>query len=188
MPEDMLLKDTNEGRSDLKKFRGVTVGEKQKDDVSLIAEIRKVEEIVQQNFFKLKASKDREIKDLRKENERLTEALRRSIAENFNLKEENNLLKDAQAKDASSKDSVMSEAKSRSRHTEARISLREGHFLSEDVTDDLQALGQPLYDSVAKQNLWLSVDCSSASSSSYATPRFSRPKSNLYSCNTADNS
>ena len=71
-------------------------------------------------------------------------------------------------KSKSSKDSVISEAKSESRHTEARISLREGHFLSEDVTDDLQALGQPLYDSeLALHDL---------------------PQSNPYSCNTADNS
>ena len=161
-------------------------------------------------------------------------------------------------KSKSSKDSVIGEAKSESRHTEARISLREGHFLSEDVADDFQgheihmssrsmtsSPGHPLYDSMANQNHQgnsqpsghamhenilfqsptnakffsqhiqhrpirglennrghqlhasrtlpnrkrkdkcgavfttgkLSVDCSSASSSSHASPRISRPKS-----------
>ena len=156
-------------------------------------------------------------------------------------------------KSKSSKDSVISESKSESRHTEARISLREGHFLSEDVTDDFQgheihmssrsmtsSPGQPLYDSMTNHQVnpqlpghgmhenilfqsptnakyfsqhiqhrsirgleaqqlhasrtlpnrkrrekspavfttgKLSLDCSSASSSSHASPRLSRPKS-----------
>ena len=151
-------------------------------------------------------------------------------------------------KSKSSKDSIKSEPKSEPMQMDARIILREGHFLSEDHTDDFQgheihmssrsmtsSPGQPLYDSMTNKNHQgqtgpghgmhenilfqsptntayfsghihgqpmrglesrtlpnrkrrdkspavfttgkLSVDCSSASSSSHASPRISRPKS-----------
>ena len=86
--QDMLVKDSHEARS----YQGELLEEyKRMEEPSdpcessqktLISEIMKVNAMVEENFKKLKASKDREISDLREDNERLTEALRRSSNKN----------------------------------------------------------------------------------------------------------
>ena len=82
--QDMLVKDSHEARSYQVELREEYKRTEEPSDPqkTFISEIMKVKTMVEENFNKLKASKDREISDLREDNERLTEALRRSSNKN----------------------------------------------------------------------------------------------------------